>query len=165
GPSPRPTSVPKGPRQPHVNPTWPNPLPEAYEHAERCTLTPDGPPAVPKAHEHGKWPQNDTPTSPGPTSMPNRPHRPDVDATWPTPSLRPSSTLNGHDMAQSHHQGARAHQMHTMTPDGCQTTQPLATSPRGCQTAHDNARWTVPFPQSHEDTKRRTSARQRTHCP
>ncbi|KIJ18006.1 hypothetical protein PAXINDRAFT_9095 [Paxillus involutus ATCC 200175] len=36
----------------HVDPTWPNPLPEAYEHAERCTSTPDGPPAVPKAHEH-----------------------------------------------------------------------------------------------------------------
>ncbi|KIJ08830.1 hypothetical protein PAXINDRAFT_18064 [Paxillus involutus ATCC 200175] len=48
----------------HIDPTWPNPLPEAYEHAEQCTSTPDGPPAVPKAHEHGHVDPTSTPHGP-----------------------------------------------------------------------------------------------------
>ncbi|KIJ08224.1 hypothetical protein PAXINDRAFT_18627 [Paxillus involutus ATCC 200175] len=118
----------------HVDPTRPNPLPEAYEHAERCTSTPDGPPAVPKANEHGKWPQNNAPTPPGPTSVPNGAHAPQ-----PTHSL----AMNSPD----------GHKRHVRTPNGAhraQTAHPLSLWPpptlRACEAAHVDPRMSTRSP-------------------
>ncbi|KIJ10369.1 hypothetical protein PAXINDRAFT_16595 [Paxillus involutus ATCC 200175] len=160
----------------HVDPTWPNPLPEAYEHAEWCTSTPDGPPAVPKAHEHGKWPQNNAPTSPGPTSVPNRPRRRHMAHPFPQafehaeraqhgpiPSPRRTSTPNVHHNPRWLPNDAAACHKPTRVPNGAQAPQ---TCPPA---AHKGAKRRTTMPDgpspSPSPTKTQNDARQPDSAP